>query len=185
MTATQLGIAIPNFWFAILLVLLFAVFLGWLPAGGFPGWKQDVAKSVLSLILPALSLSLSEIAIAACDLAEVIGAAIALHLLFGIPLPWGVLVTALDVMIVLLLQHKGFRLLEAVVVTLVATVGACFLFEILLARPEAGLLARAVPRQQNLHEAVRHDHVANPGRADDQVLRRVTHVPGEIGRAHV
>src|SRR4029079_304597 len=79
---------------------------------------------------------LCEIAIAACDLAEVIGAAIALNLLFGLPLAWGVGITALDVMIVLLLQHKGFRLLEALVITLVATVGACFLFEILLARPE-------------------------------------------------
>src|SRR5437764_916484 len=79
---------------------------------------------------------LCEIAIAACDLAEVIGAAIALNLLFHVPLPWGVVVTALDVMIVLLLQHQGFRLLEALVIVLVATVGGCFLFEILLARPE-------------------------------------------------
>src|SRR6184192_4954126 len=54
-----------------------------------------------------------EIAIAACDLAEVIGAAIALNLLFGIPLTWGVILTALDVMLVLFLQNKGFRLLEA------------------------------------------------------------------------
>jgi manganese transport protein len=84
---------------------------------------------------------LCEIAIAACDLAEVIGAAIALNLLFGIPLHWGVAITALDVMIVLWLQNKGFRLLEALVITLVATVGACFLFEILLARPELGPLA--------------------------------------------
>src|SRR5207244_11960369 len=54
---------------------------------------------------------LCEIAIAACDLAEVIGSAIALNLLFGIPLPWGIAITALDVLLVLLLQHKGFRLL--------------------------------------------------------------------------
>ena len=85
---------------------------------------------------------LCEIAIAACDLAEVIGAAIALNLLFGIPLAWGVCVTALDVMIVLWLQHKGFRLLEALVIALVATVGLCFLFEILLSRPEIGGIAR-------------------------------------------
>jgi manganese transport protein len=81
---------------------------------------------------------LCEIAIAACDLAEVIGAAIAFNLLFGIPLAWGVLITALDVMLVLYLQNKGFRLLEALVIALVATVGACFLFEILLARPAPG-----------------------------------------------
>lgn len=62
---TQIGISLPNFWFGIVLVLLFAVTWQIFPAGGFPGWKQDPAKSVLSLILPALSLSLSEIAILA------------------------------------------------------------------------------------------------------------------------
>ena len=85
---------------------------------------------------------LCEIAIAACDLAEVIGTAIALNLLFGIPLAWGVIITCVDVMLVLLLQNKGFRLLEAVVITLVATVGACFLFELILARPDVGDVAR-------------------------------------------
>jgi manganese transport protein len=79
---------------------------------------------------------LCEIAIAACDLAEVIGAAIALNLLFGIPLAWGVAITALDVMIVLYLQNKGFRLLEALVVALVVTIGLCFLFELLRSRPD-------------------------------------------------
>ena len=64
-----------------------------------------------------------ELAIAACDLAEVIGSAIALNLLFGIQLPVGIAITALDVLIVLYLQNKGFRLLEALVITLVATVG--------------------------------------------------------------
>ena len=59
---------------------------------------------------------LCEIAIAACDLAEVIGSAIALNLLFGIPLPWGIGITALDVLLVLYLQNKGFRLVEALVV---------------------------------------------------------------------
>ena len=85
-----------------------------------------------------------EIAIAACDLAEVIGSAIALQLLFGIPLTWGILITAADVLIVLLLQHKGFRLLEAVVITLVATVGACFLFELIISRPELAGVARGL-----------------------------------------
>jgi manganese transport protein len=85
---------------------------------------------------------LCEIAIAACDLAEVIGSAIALNLLFGIPLAWGVGLTALDVLLVLYLQNKGFRLLEALVIALVATVGVCFLFEILRARPDAGAIAR-------------------------------------------
>ena len=87
-----------------------------------------------------------EIAIAACDLAEVIGSAIALNLLFHIPLTWGIIITALDVMLVLALQHRGYRLLEALVVALVATVGACFLFEIVLSRPGlAGVLAGFVP----------------------------------------
>ena len=62
---TQIGISLPNFWFGIVLVLLFAVTWQIFPAGGFPGWTQDPAKSVQSLILPALSLSLSEIAILA------------------------------------------------------------------------------------------------------------------------
>ncbi len=82
-----------------------------------------------------------EIAIAACDLAEVIGSAIGLNLLFGIPLPWGIAITALDVLLVLFLQHKGFRLLEALVVTLIATIAGCFLFEIILSRPELGAIA--------------------------------------------
>jgi manganese transport protein len=85
---------------------------------------------------------LCEIAIAACDLAEVIGAAIALNLLFAIPLSWGVVITALDVMLVLFLQNKGFRLLEALVVALVATIGLCFLFELMRSRPDLGAIAR-------------------------------------------
>lgn len=78
---------------------------------------------------------LCELAIAACDLAEVIGSAIALNLLFGIPLVWGVCITSLDVLMVLFLQNKGFRYIEALVVTLVLTVGACFLAEIIFSQP--------------------------------------------------
>ncbi|MBC7894145.1 MAG: Nramp family divalent metal transporter [Cytophagaceae bacterium] len=85
---------------------------------------------------------LCEIAIAACDLAEVIGTAIALNLLFNIPIAWGVAITAFDVMIVLYLQNKGFRLLEALVITLVAVVGACFLFELFVSRPDMGDVAK-------------------------------------------
>ena len=83
-----------------------------------------------------------EIAIAACDLAEVIGSAIALDLLFGIPLPLGVFITALDVLILLYLQHHGFRLLETLVIALVATVGICFAFELFLSRPDVGAVMR-------------------------------------------
>ena len=83
-----------------------------------------------------------EIAIAACDLAEVIGTAIALNLLFGIPLPLGVTITAVDVLLILYLQHKGFRLLEALVISLVAVVGGCFLFEIVVSRPDFSAVVR-------------------------------------------
>jgi manganese transport protein len=76
-----------------------------------------------------------ELAIAACDLAEVIGTAIALNLLFGIPLIYGVILTALDVLVVLLLQNKGFRYIEAMVITLIGTVALCFLAEIILSQP--------------------------------------------------
>ena len=83
-----------------------------------------------------------EIAIAACDLAEVIGSAIALNLLFGITIPVGIGLTALDVLIVLYLQNKGFRMLEALVIALVAVVGGCFLFELIISRPDLGDVAR-------------------------------------------
>jgi manganese transport protein len=94
---------------------------------------------------------LCEVAIAACDLAEVIGAAIALNLLFGLPLVIGVMCTALDVLLVLWLQHRGYRLLEALVVALVLTIGLAFLFELLVSRPEVGaMLAGFLPRAEIL-----------------------------------
>src|SRR6188508_923546 len=91
---------------------------------------------------------LCEIAIAACDLAEVIGAAIALNLLFGLPLIWGVTLTALDVLIVLYLQHRGFRYVEALVVGLILAIAGSFAIELFLARPDftevaAGFIPRA------------------------------------------
>jgi manganese transport protein len=92
---------------------------------------------------------LCEIAIAACDLAEVIGSAIALNLLLGIPLVWGVCLTALDVLLILLLQNRGFRYLEALVIVLVATIGVCFAVELLMARPELAAVMRGlVPTSQ-------------------------------------
>lgn len=78
---------------------------------------------------------LAEIAIAACDLAEVIGSAIAFNLLFHIPLLWGVCLTAADVLIILFLQQKGFRYIEALVISLIGTIGVCFGLEILFSRP--------------------------------------------------
>jgi manganese transport protein len=87
-----------------------------------------------------------ETAIAACDLAEVIGSAIALNLLFHIPITVGVVLTAADVLVVLFLQTKGFRWLEALVIVLIATIGICFLFEVVISKPSlAGVLAGFVP----------------------------------------
>jgi len=89
---------------------------------------------------------LCEIAIAACDLAEVIGSAIGLNLLFGIPMTAGILITSLVVLLVLYLQNKGFRLLEALVITLIATIAGCFLFEIFISRPDGlGIVRGFVP----------------------------------------
>ncbi len=87
---------------------------------------------------------LCEVAIAACDLAEVIGSAIALKLLFGIPLFVGVLITALDVLLVLLLQKRGFRLIEAIVGALIVTIGLCFAFNLGMAGLEAAGIARGL-----------------------------------------
>src|SRR4249919_3888840 len=84
---------------------------------------------------------LCEIAIAACDLAEVLGAAIALNLLFGLPLIWGVCLTALDVLIVLFLQHRGFRYVEALVISLILLIAGSFAVELWLARPAMGAVA--------------------------------------------
>ena len=84
---------------------------------------------------------LCEIAIAACDLAEVIGAAIALNLLFGLPLIWGVCLTALDVLIVLFLQHRGFRYVEALVIALIVVIAGCFGVELWLAHPDYAAVA--------------------------------------------
>ena len=89
---------------------------------------------------------LCETAIAACDLAEVIGSAIALNLLFHIPIVYGVILTALDVVIVLYLQNKGFRYIEALVASLIALIGLCFLYEIIVSGPAPGpLFAGFVP----------------------------------------
>src|SRR5215471_10374727 len=89
---------------------------------------------------------LCEIAIAACDLAEVVGSAIGLQLLFGIPLVWGCLITASDVLLVLYLQTKGFRYIEAIVISLIIIIGGCFTAELLFSKPSlGGILLGFVP----------------------------------------
>jgi manganese transport protein len=90
---------------------------------------------------------LCEVAICACDLAEVIGSAIALNLLFGLPLIWGVCLTALDVLAVMYLQNKGFRYIESLVITLILTIGGCFFAEIVFSRPDiAAVFGGFVPK---------------------------------------
>lgn len=92
---------------------------------------------------------LCEIAIAACDLAEVIGAAIALNLLFGLPLTIGVLITAVDVLIILFLQHRGFRAIEAMVAGLIVVIGICFGYEMIVSQPAwHSILGGLVPSAQ-------------------------------------
>jgi manganese transport protein len=105
--------------------------------------------------------ALCEIAIAACDLAEVVGSAIALQLLFGIPLVWGCAITALDVLAVLYLQNKGFRYIEAIVITLILTIAGCFAAEIFISKPSfVGMAlgfvptARIVTNQEMLYVSI-------------------------------
>jgi len=115
---------------------------------------KDLAQACRDYFSPRVSFMLwvlCEIAIAACDLAELLGSAIALQLLFGIPLVWGVCITALDVLALLFLQGKGFRYVEALVIMLVATVGVCFGAEILFSRPDAGgILQGYLPNREIL-----------------------------------
>ena len=114
---------------------------------------RDLAQACRDHYSPPVAFAqwiLCEIAIAACDLAEVIGTAIALNLLFGIPMPWGIAITALDVFLILYLQNKGFRLVEALVVALIGTVGLCFLFEIIISSPEWGAVLRGFVPQTSI-----------------------------------
>jgi manganese transport protein len=113
---------------------------------------RDLAQTCRDYFSPRVNFGLwvlCEIAIAACDLAELLGSAIALQLLFGIPLVWGVCIMALDVIVVLLLQSKGFRYIEALVITLVMTIAGCFTAEIIFSRPDVGgILMGFVPNHQ-------------------------------------
>ncbi|GAC1526645.1 MAG: Nramp family divalent metal transporter [Ramlibacter sp.] len=94
---------------------------------------------------------LAELSIIACDVAEVLGSALALHLLFHVPLVAGILITAFDTLLVLGLQGKGFRQVEALVLALIVTIGACFAIELVLVRPDWPEFARgAVPSLDSL-----------------------------------
>jgi manganese transport protein len=135
--------------FVLMISNLIAVLLQTLSARLGIVTQRDLAQACRDYYSKKASIALwilCEIAIAACDLAEVIGSAIALNLLFGIPLIWGVCLTALDVLIILYLQHRGFRILEAIVVVLMGTIGFCYLAEIILVKPDFGAIARgAIP----------------------------------------
>jgi manganese transport protein len=92
---------------------------------------------------------LCEVAIAACDLAEVIGSAVALNLLFGIPIVVGVVITALDVFLVLILQNKGFRHIESLVAGLIFLIGGCFSYELIVSQPAlAAIFGGLIPKPQ-------------------------------------
>ncbi|MBB5753593.1 Nramp family divalent metal transporter [Prosthecomicrobium pneumaticum] len=115
---------------------------------------RDLAQACRAHYGPAVNLALyvaCELAIIACDLAEVIGTAIALNLLFGIPLLAGVLITALDAFLLLLLIHRGFRYLEAFVIALLTVIAVCFGVQIVAAAPPvAAILAGFVPSPEIL-----------------------------------
>src|SRR5579862_2117539 len=123
---------------AVLISSLMAIFLQALSAKLGIATGRDLAQACrdhYSRRTTIVLWVLCEIAIAACDLAEVLGSAVALKLLFGLPLLAGVLLTGFDVLLVLALQGRGFRVLETLVITLIMTIGACFAYEIFLARP--------------------------------------------------
>ncbi len=135
----------------ILISNLFAILLQYLSLKLGIATEKDLAQACRSNYSPAVSFSLwiiCETAIAACDLAEVIGSAIALNLLFGLPLTWGVLLTGLDVLVILFFQYKGFRFIESVVATLILVIVTSFAIEMLLSHPQmvpmlSGLLPKA------------------------------------------
>ena len=128
--------------FVIMLSNLLAILLQSLALKLGVATDRDLAQLCHESYGPRASFLLwlgAEIAIAACDLAEVIGAAIALNLLFHIPLFWGVLITGLDVMLILLLQRIGFRYVEALVIALIGVILALFIIQTTLARPDYAL----------------------------------------------
>lgn len=136
----------------ILISNLFAIILQHLSLKLGVVAERDLAQACRDHFNPTVSILLwvlCEIAIAACDLAEVIGSAIALNILFDIPLVWGVLITGLDVLIILFFQYKGFRLIESIVAGLIIIILLCFVFELLRSQPAlAPMLKGLVPDAQ-------------------------------------
>jgi manganese transport protein len=150
---SQFGYALLS---VVVLSSLLAIFVQALSARLGIATGRDLAQACRESYSRPVGIALwllGEIAIAACDLAEVLGSAIALKLLFGIPLLAGVLITGADVLVVLAMQGRGFRWIEALVITLIATIAACFAYELFFAQPlwreaAGGLL----PPRQLLHD---------------------------------
>lgn len=136
----------------ILLSNLMAIILQALAARLGIATGRDLAAACRDAYSRPVALSLwflCEIAIVACDLAEIIGTAVALNLLFGIPLVWGVTLTALDVLLILALQRYGFRHLEAFVISLLLIIAGCFAYALAVSRPDVGaVLAGFLPRPE-------------------------------------
>jgi len=140
---------------AVVISSLMAIFLQHLALKLGVATGRDLAQACRDHFHPGITFVLwvgQEIAIAACDLAEVIGSAIALNLLFGLPLVWGVCLTACDVVAVLYLQNKGFRLIEALVVTLIGVIAVSFGIQVFLSKPDFGAMALGIlPSSELLH----------------------------------
>src|SRR6266446_4581196 len=139
----------------VILSSLMAIFLQHLALKLGAVSRRDLAQACRDHFHPTFSIFLwigCEIAIAACDLAEVIGSAIALNLLFGIPLTWGVCLTAADVLAVLFLQRKGFRVLETLVIALIGVIAVSFSIQIFFSKPDLAALFRGcLPSPEILH----------------------------------
>ena len=147
-TATAGGSA---YGYSLLSVVLFAnilaMFLQALAAKLGIATGRDLAQACRDTYSPRVNIALwvlCEIAIIACDLAEVLGTAIALQLLFGLPLAVGVVLTGFDVLLILGLQNSGFRKLEAIIIALLVVIGGCFAFELTMSRPDMAAVAAGI-----------------------------------------
>ncbi|WP_460939738.1 Nramp family divalent metal transporter [Spirosoma humi] len=136
----------------VLISNLFAILLQHLALKLGIATGRDLAQACRDHYSKPVSIGLwvlAEIAIAATDLAEVIGSAIALNLLFGLPLTVGILITALDVLLLLFLQNKGFQLIERIVASLIFLIVGCFGYELLVSKPDmAGVVSGLIPRAE-------------------------------------
>lgn len=136
----------------ILISNLFAMVLQHLAIKLGVATGRDLAQACRDHFSPTTNFILwilCEIAIAAMDLAEVIGSAIAINLLFGIPLTWGIVITVIDVLVILMLQAKGFRWLESIVAGFMFVILICFTYEIIISKPELfAVLDGLIPQKE-------------------------------------